>query len=220
MRNAMTQRAAEYVKQHSSCGQRKEQDTNAPLFRPFVDVTGLLSVPLGFLRKDAARTVAVCRYSISSRDLAAKAGRARQSGSAGHLPLGFVPDVLPQRDVREISVHKALLDPLLGAIENEGEWDAYCRFLLYHENLHALGFFRHGAAFRALEALWWERNEAREVVVVDGGREKGEGEGGQSGELAHTTSPPLIAQRFAERLGPGRWLWECRGRCCGTVYIR
>ena len=257
MREAMIERAAEHIDRKGFAAVRRAgtptSATTITMVDPnlhhtlLLDIRGLLSVPLGFLRKDAARTVAVCRYSVTSRGLAAKVERARESGLGQGLPLGFVPDVVPQRDVREIAVHKALLDPELGAIESEGEWDPYCRFLLYHENLHALGFFRHGAAFRALEGLWREGGGLLGGRGGEAGGGEGEGKleawlgdhnrdrGDEVAELLEPTSPPPPpppggaggGTLFAQRLGPGRWLWECRGRCRGphghaspAVYVR
>ncbi len=72
-------------------------------------------------------------------------------------------------------------------------WHRYARFLLYHEYLHALGFWRHDRAFRALEQAW--------DAVDDGIR--------TSGGACFTEH--LVRRKF-------RWCWVCPE--CGREHLR
>ena len=89
-------------------------------------VQSLEQVPIVRMRKDAHRTLAVCRIYDKPRS-----------------------DWQVASHVREIGLHPVVIDQPM-------EWGRYGRFLLFHEYIHALGFVRHDRVFRSLERIWDE----------------------------------------------------------------
>ena len=83
-----------------------------------------------------------------------------------------------------IAVHPvAILEP---------SWHRYASFLLYHEYLHALGFWRHDRNFRDLERLW--------DSVDDDARVAG-----------NCFTRYLVRRKY-------RWVWLCPE--CGREHLR
>ena len=95
-------------------------------------VSELGGVPLGKLRRDAYRTLGVCRYvpGLSTQSKWTVEGLIRVETGPG--------------DVRRIDLHPQLLTQ---------KWFRLAASVLYHEYLHALGL-SHGHRFRYLESLW------------------------------------------------------------------
>jgi len=112
-------------------------------------IDGLSQIPLGLIRATSFTRHAVCRF------------------RKGTNPLLRKPDI---NDVRCIDIHPLALTD---------EWSDYADFLLYHEYLHALGYFYHDAEFRRVEALW----PIKEACINAGSRVK-----------------PSMGNRFAEFL--------------------
>lgn len=91
-------------------------------------IDDLSKIPLGRIRESSYTRHAVCRY------------------KKGTNPRRRMPDIT---DVRCIDLHPLALTE---------EWSEYADFLLYHEYLHALGYFYHDSEFRKVEALWPDKD--------------------------------------------------------------
>ena len=116
------------------------------------EIDTLKNISLGFLRRNSTQKHGVCRF---------------QKGTNIDSP------ELGPRDVRCIDLHPALLD--------ERWWD-YAHKVLYHEFLHALGYFSHNDEFNRLEGAWDDRGA----------------------DLGHNFTEVM-------RRANAAWIWRCEG---------